>query len=115
MCEFEQNRSKDFQTNNQHIQLNPSQLQEQLEQTAKKRLSHDQHQNKRNDNDKNDKMTDEPLTLSDYLNAISKTITEKKLIQKVLPTKFSREFFGSNVNEPLTAISTEDNGNDVMY
>ena len=66
MCEFEQNRSKDCQTNNQHIQLNPSQLQEQLEQTAKKRLSHDQRQNKRYDSDKNDKMTDEPLTLSDY-------------------------------------------------
>lgn len=115
MCEFEQNRSKNCQTNNQSIQLNPSQLQKQLEQTANKRITPDKHQNTRNDSDKNDKMAEEPLTLSDYLNAISKTITEKKLIQKVLPTKFSREFFGSNVNEPLTAISTEDNGNGVLY
>ena len=115
MCEFEQNYSKDCQSKNQPNQLNPSQLQEQLEQTAKNRILSDKHQNKRNDSDKNGKMADEPLTLSDYLNAISKTITEKKLIQKVLPTKFSREFFGSNVNEPLTAISTEDNGNGLLY
>ena len=115
MCEFEQNRSKNCHKNNQPIQLNPSQLQEQLEQRVNKGFSTEKHQNKRSDTDKNDEMADEPLTLSDYLNAISKTITEKKLIQKVLPTKFSREFFGSNVNEPLTTISTEDNGNGLMY
>ena len=108
--EYDQNWMKESQTKNQSILLNPSNLQNQLHPNLDTRQSQNLTQCTSKERDKADKMTEEPMTLSDYLNAISKTITEKKLIQKVLPTKFSREFFGANANEPITALTPEDNG-----
>ena len=110
MCEHHQNWMKKSQTDNQSLLLNPSRLPIELQSTTDKRQLQPPNQYKSIRGDKSDKMTEEPMSLSDYLNAISKTITEKKLIQKVLPTKFSREFFGTNTSEPITALTTEDNG-----
>ena len=96
--------------NNQPILLNPSNLQNQQKQRAEKSQPGNKNQLTREENDKNGEMAEDPMTLSDYLNAISKTFTERKLIQKVLPTKFSREFLGSNIQESTPAICHEDNG-----
>ena len=110
MCEQNQNWMKKSQTNNQSLLLNPSRLPIELQPKVDKGQLQTPNQYKSIRSDKSDKMPEEPITLSDYLNAISKTITEKKLIQKVLPTKFSREFFGTNTNERITALTIEDNG-----
>ena len=115
MCEFEQNRSNQSERNNQTILLNPSKLQNQLDQAVGKRKTHEKGSNSKENGNRNGKMAEEPLTLTDYLNAISKTFTERKLIQKVLPTKFSREFLGNNANEPITSSIFEDNGKYCSY
>ena len=96
--------------NNQLILLNPSNLQNQQKQRTEKSQSENKNQLAIEENDKNGAMAEDPMTLSDYLNAISKTFTERKLIQKVLPTKFSREFLSTNIQESTPAICHEDSG-----
>ena len=76
--EYDQNWMKESQAKNQSILLNPSNLQNQLHPNLDTRQSQNLTQCTSKERDKADKMTEEPMTLSDYLNAISKTITEKK-------------------------------------
>ena len=44
---------------------------------------------------------------------ISNAFREKKLIQNILPTKFTREFLGTTADESLVANTVKDKGN--MY
>ena len=44
---------------------------------------------------------------------ISNVFREKKLIQNILPTKFTREFLGTTADESLVANTVKDKGN--MY
>ena len=42
---------------------------------------------------------------------ISNVFREKKLIQNILPTKFTREFLGTTADESLVANTVKDKGN----
>ena len=42
---------------------------------------------------------------------ISNVFREKKLIQNILPTKFTREFLGTTADEGLVASTVKDKGN----
>ena len=45
-----------------------------------------------------------------FVTDISKAFKEKKFVQKVLPTKFSREFLGTNGDDLLTPNFPENDG-----
>ena len=66
------------------------------------------------DESQDSKMTCNDKSVFGYrLADISNVFREKKLIQNILPTKFTREFLGTTADESLVANTVKDKGN--MY
>ena len=114
MCENVKTQGSVFRPRNKAIVLNASELENQTESNENSNKLY----NGVKRNPKNIKLngvltrqTNMTYIFShNFVTDISTAFKEKKFVQKVLPTKFSREFLGANPDDLLTPNTPENDG-----
>ena len=114
MCENGKIHNRDFRAQNQAIVMNASQLENETEIIENSSKSYNVVKLKAK-NIKTKGLLERETNMTyifshDFVTDISKTFKDKKFVQKVLPTKFSKEFLGTNADDLLTPNTPDNDG-----
>jgi hypothetical protein len=114
MCESGKTHNNIFRPRNQAMVLNASDLENQTDSNENSNKSYNVvKRNPANNKSKRVLTRETSMTYifsQDFVTDISKSFKEKKFVQKVLPTKFSKEFLGTNVDDLSTPSTLENDG-----